>query len=55
MRSNYDWILLRGSCHLYRLLNVEIGVEYQIIFVVVFFKVVVKCILGHLQDLEKVG
>ena len=37
---------MRGSCHLDKLSNVEIGVEYQIIFVVV------KCILGHLQDFE---
>ena len=36
-------------------LNVEIGVEYQKIFVVVFFYVAVKCNLGHLQGLEKVG
>ena len=44
-----------GSCHLERPLNVEIGVKYEMIFVVVFLNVVVKCILGHLQDLEKVG
>ena len=36
-------------------LNVEIGVEYQIILVVVFFNDAVQCNLGHLQDLEKVG
>jgi hypothetical protein len=46
---------MRGSCHLDRPSNVEIGVEYQIIFVVLFFNLVVKCILGHLQGLEKVG
>ena len=34
---------MHGSCHLDRALNFEIGVEYQIIFVV-------KCILGYLQD-----
>ena len=28
--------LMCGSCHFDRLLNVEIGVEYQMIFVVVF-------------------
>ena len=39
---------MRGSCHLDGPSNVEIGVEYQI------FNVVVKCILGYLQDLEKV-
>ena len=38
---------MRGSCHLDRSSNVKIGVEYQIIFVVVFFNVVVKCILGQ--------
>ena len=36
-----------------RELNVEIGVEYQMIFVVVFFNDAVKCILRHLQYLEK--
>ena len=36
-------------------LNVEIGVEYRKIFVVVFFNVAVKSNLGHLQGLEKVG
>ena len=36
-------------------LNVEIGVEYRNIFVVVFFNVAVKSNLGHLQGLEKVG
>ena len=44
-----------GSFHLDMALNVEIGVEYQMIFVVVFLNDAVKCILGHLQDLEKVG
>ena len=43
------------SCHLDSSLNVEIGVEYQIIFVVVFLMNAVKCSLGHFQDLEKVG
>ena len=38
-----------------RVLNVEIGVEYQMILRVVFFYVAVKYILGHLQGLEKVG
>jgi hypothetical protein len=46
--------LIRVSCHLHRPSNVEIGVEYQIVFVV-FSYVVVKYILGYLQDLEKVG
>ena len=49
------FFLMCGSCHSDRVLNVEIGVEYQMIFVVVFFNDSVKCILGHLQDLEKVG
>ena len=40
-----------GSCPLDRALNVE----YRMIFVVVFFNVAVKHILGHLQGLEKVG
>jgi hypothetical protein len=44
---------MHGSCHLDRALNVEIGVEYQMIFVLFFFNDAVKCILGHLQDLEK--
>ena len=38
-----------------RLLNFEIGVGYQMTFVVLFFNVPVKFILGHLQDLEKVA
>ena len=38
-----------------RALNVEIGVEYRKIFIVVFFYAVVKCILCHFQDKEKVG
>ena len=43
------------SCHLDRALDVEIGVEYwKIIVIVFFFNVVVKCILEHLQDLGKV-
>ena len=45
-----------GSCLLeYNELNVEIGVEYRNIFAVVFSNVSVKCTLGHLQYLEKVG
>ena len=31
-------MLMHGSCHLDRLLNVEIGVEFQINLVPVFFK-----------------
>ena len=46
---------MRGSCHLGKSSNVEIGVEYQIIVAGVFFNVVVKCIFGHLQDLERFG
>ena len=46
--------LMHVSCHLDSALNVEIGVEYQIIFVV-FLMNAVKCSLGHFQDLEKVG
>ena len=46
---------MRGSCHLDRSSNVKIGVEYKIIFVVAFFSAVIKCFLGHLKDLEKVG
>ena len=52
---------MRGSCHLtgrpndkIHASNLEIGVEYQKIFVE-FFQFAVKCILGHLQDIEKVG
>ena len=41
---------MHGSCHLNRALNFEIGVEYQMIFVVVVFNDAVKCILGYLQD-----
>ena len=54
-------LFIHGSCHLGRPSNVEIGVEYQRIFVVAFLIVaaffidIVKCILGHLQDLEKGG
>ena len=43
-----------GSYHLGRQLNVKIGVEYRIIFVVLFFNVPVKFILRHFQDFEKV-
>ena len=35
--------------------NVEIDVEYQIIFVEVFFNVIVKCIFGILQQLKKLS
>ena len=35
--------------------NVELGVEYPKFFVVVLLYVAVKCILGHLQGLDKVG
>ena len=35
--------------------TVEIGVEYQKIFVVVVFNVVLKFILGHIQYIKKVG
>ena len=43
------------SCHLERSLNVEIAVEYQMIFVACFLTVPVKFNLGQLQELEKVG
>ena len=43
------------SCHSDRSLNVEIAVEYQMIFVVCFLTVPVKFILGYLQDFEKGG
>ena len=48
-------MLMCGSCHLDRALNLEICVDYRMILVVVFFNVAVKSILGHLQDLDKVG
>jgi hypothetical protein len=41
---------MHGSCHLDRALNFEIGVEYQMIFVVMVFNDAVKCILEYLQD-----
>ena len=41
---------MHGSCHLDRALTFEIGVEYQMIFVVVVFNDAVKYILGYLQD-----
>jgi hypothetical protein len=44
-----------NTVHLDRGWNVEIGVEYRMIFVVVFFNVAVNHILGQLQGLEKVG
>ena len=47
--------LMCRSCHLDRVSNVELGVEYRTFFVVVFLYVAVKCILGHLQGLDKVG
>ena len=42
-------IIFCGSCHLDRVSNIEIGIEYRMTFVVV------KHILGHLQGLKKVG
>ena len=50
---SYQFKLMCRSCYLYRTLNVEISVEYRKIFVVVFFNVAAKCILGHLQDFRK--
>ena len=47
--------LVCGSCHLDRALNVEIGVEYGKIFVVVFSSCCCEIILGHLQGIQKVG
>ena len=47
-----EGILMSGSCHLDRVLNVEFGVENRIIC---FFNYGMKCIFGHLQDIEKVG
>ena len=35
---------MHESCHLDRALNFEIGVEYQMIFVVLFFNILVKFI-----------
>ena len=46
---------MSGSCHLDRVLNVEIGVEYRMIFGLVFSYIAAKHILGRLQGLEKVG
>ena len=43
-------LFLSGSLN--RSLNVEIGVEYQMIFVVLIFDVLVKFILGHLRLLK---
>ena len=40
-------------CHFVRLLNIEIGVEYWMTYVVLFFNVHVKLIFGHLRQLEK--
>ena len=51
--KNYTLSFMRGSCHFDRALNVEIHVECRKIFVVVFFNVSMKCILGYLQDIEK--
>ena len=45
--------LMRGSCHLDRALNFEIGVKHWKIFVVLFFNVAVKRILGHLPTYRK--
>ena len=42
-----------GSCHLDRSLNVESGVEYQIIVVVVFFKCSWDINFGALSRLRK--
>ena len=41
--------LMCGSCHLDRVSNVEIDVEYRMIFIVAFFNVAVKTHLWHLQ------
>ena len=43
-----------GSFHLDRALNVEIGVEYRMIFLDLIFNFPVKFIFEHIQDLEKV-
>ena len=50
-----EFTLRCESCHLDRALNVEIGVEYRKIFMFFFYIVVVNCILGPFQDIEKVG
>ena len=47
--------LMCEPCHLERSMNVEIGNEYRMIFVVVFLTVPAKFILEHLDDLEKVA
>ena len=36
-------------------LNVKIGVEYQMILIVVCFNDAVQFNFGHLQDVERVG
>ena len=46
---------MRRSCYLDRVPNVEIGVEYRMIFDDVFFNIAVKHIFRHLQGSEKVG
>ena len=45
--------LMCGSCHFDRLLNVEIGVEYQMIFVVVFFNCSCEIHFGAPSRLRK--
>ena len=51
----YFMKLMRASCHLNRLLNIEMGVEYQLKLLFQFLTVPLKFILGHLQELEKVA
>ena len=38
IQNDFDCLLMRESCHLERPSDVEIGVNYQMVFVVVFFK-----------------
>ena len=44
VQRKFFMLFMHGTCHLNRPWNVEIGVEYQNIFVVVFFNLIVKCI-----------
>ena len=46
--------LMYGSCHLDSALNVEIGVEYQMFVIVIFFHCSRVYNLGHLQGIIRV-
>ena len=53
LNSEIFQTLMHRSCHLERTLDIEIGVEYRKIFVVVFSSCCCEIILGQLQGIQK--